>query len=245
MPWVLVQSIEDTTHFGAANQAAFSKAFASPVAVGDTILIVSTEGGDVTTLAPTLTDQLGNTYTRVTTAQGGRKYDSAHTQGIDLWWCIVTVAGTPTVTYTPGAITSGWLSIRGRHWTGSDATSTLRSSAGVLATNPGVSANAITTGSIAAQSGDLVWAGGGNVGTNTVTEVAGTGFTAPSAGNATTGLYDEWNTATGAEAATFTDATNGALVTFVFIGVAISPVPTIVSLQYDKDQPPVQQRMAA
>lgn len=223
MAWTRVQIFSQNAQFSFAGPFANTAVtLGSAVAVGDTLLLATTTAGDTTTFAPTVTDQLGNTYTKITAAQGGQLVDTPNAQSVDYWWCIVAHAGTPTITYKPDAASKNWLGIKGSHFTGSDASSTRRDSKGALQTNPGAGANAITTASVAALSGDLLWGGSGDPGSGFATEAAGTGFTG-SAIDATTGLIDEWKTAGGAGALTLTDATNGAAATYMTCAVAITP----------------------
>lgn len=222
MTWSRVQTFSQNAQFALGPFTNTAVTLGSAVSVGDTILLCTCVGGNTTTFAPTVTDQLGNTYTKLTSAQGGQLFDSANSESMDAWWCIVTAAGTPTITYKPDTAQRAWLGIKGSHFTGTDAASTMRDSKGALQTNPGTGANAITTASIAASSGDLLWGGSGNPGPALLTEVSGTGFTT-STRDATTSLLDEWLPASGAAAVTFTDSTNGGGSVFETFGIAITP----------------------
>ena len=230
MPWLRPQTFSQNAQFAVGPFTNTVVTLGSAVAVGDTLLLETCVGGDPTTLAPTLTDQLGNTYNRLSVAQGGQLYDSVNLEGMDAWWCIVTVAGTPTITYKPDTAHKNWIGIKGSHFTGSDAASSRRDSKGALQTNPGTGADLITTGSIAAVAGDLLWGASGNPGPSFLTEVAGTGFTT-STRDATTTLLDEWLTASGAAPVTFRDPTNGGGSVFMTFGIAISPAAPAVQNQ--------------
>jgi hypothetical protein len=221
--WTRVQTFSQNAEFTGTFNASTQVTLGSAVAVGDTILLETTVGADPTGLTTsTVTDQLGNSYIRLSAAQGGQLYDSGNTQGTDAWWCIVTSAGTPTVTYTPGGGSKQWMGLKGSHFTGSDPSSTRRDSKGALQTNPGTGANAITTASVGASSGDLLWAGSGRPGNPGTTEAAGSGFTGSTI-DATTSMIDEWKTAAGAGAATFTDATGGGANVYMTYAIAITP----------------------
>lgn len=224
--WNRVQTFTQSAQFNGTAGLNTAVALGAPVAVGDTIVLETTVGADPNGLATcTLLDQLGNVYNRLSAAQGGQLFDASNGQGDDSWWCIVTVAGTPTITYTPDPAVGvyAWKSIKGSHFTGSDASSTRRDSKGALQASPGLGANAITTASIGAQAGDLLWGASGRPGTGSSgTEAAGTGFTG-SVIDATSSFIDEWKTATGAGAATFTDATAGSSSTYMTMGIAITP----------------------
>lgn len=228
MTWVRSQVFSQNAQFSATLVTNTIVTLGSAVAIGDTILFVTTVGGNTTTFAPTMTDQLGNTYNRLSVAQGGQLFDAGNTQSEDWWWCIATVGGTPTITYKPDAATGKWLAIKGSHFTGSDAASTRRDSKGALQPTPGNTADFITTTSIAAVAGDLLWGGSGNPGTNLFTQVGGTGFTA-TAIDGTSSLLDEWKTATGAGAVTSTDTANGATATYMTAGIAISPASVVIT----------------
>lgn len=246
MTWTKVQSFAQAAQDTATAVNNTAVTLGSAVAVGDLILVETTLGNSPLTTGPTLTDQLGNTYNRVLAAAGGQLYDSGNNQGTDAWWCIVTTAGTPTITYDPDATTQPWLAIKGEHFTGSDAASTLRDSKGALQTNPGTGANAIATASVAAQSGDLLWGASGNPGPGFTTEAGGTGFTA-SAIDTTSSLITEWKTASGASTVTFTDATNGAGTSFMTFGLAITPAAAggAAPLPHDLQHTPQHQSLIA
>lgn len=222
MAWNRVQPFSQNAQFTvtAVNNTAVT--LGSPVGIGDTILLGTTVEANPTAITSTVTDNLGNTYNRVSAAQGGQLFDATDLQGTDGWWCIVTVAGTPTITYDPDTTNKAFLGIKGSHFTGSDASSTRRDSKGAVQTNPGTGANAITTASLASLPGDLVWAFDGDFSSLGLTAVAGTGFTGSTIDSATS-MIDEWKTAAGAGAATFTDATGGGGNIYQTIAIAISP----------------------
>lgn len=223
MTWARPQTFAKNTEFNGSGGSTTAATLGSAVAVGDAILLETTVGLDPSTLASsTVTDNLGNTYNRLASANGGMRYSSLDGQGWDAWWCIVTTGGTPTVTYTPGGGSRAWIGIKGSHCTGSDASSTKRDSKGANQTDPGTGSDAISSGSVAsATSGDLLWSccGDGNA---TATKAAGTGFTGSTI-DSTTGMIDEWKTASGAGAGTFTDATNGATQRYGTMAIAITP----------------------
>lgn len=218
MAWTPVQQIEGHDFTGTLVPSCQAVA-GSAVAVGDVILLETsvTTNTDSTTLSPTVTDQLGNTYTR-----SGSLFSTPDGQGADGWWCIVTHAGTPTITYTPDPGTDfRFFGILGRHFTGSDASSTKRDGKAQKQVTPGTATDVISTTSMASQNNDLSWAGS-TPSNQLLTVVAGTGYSA-SAQNSVTGMLDEWKTASGAGAATFTDPTNGGGQNFLTIGFAITP----------------------
>lgn len=220
MTWFRAQTFSQNAQYTASAAATTAATLGAPVAVGDTLALGTVVTGATTGYAPTLTDSLGNTYTKITSAQGGQLFDSANSQSMDAWYCIVTNAGTPTITYKPDTTSKAWLGLKGSHFTGSDAASIRRDSKGATQTNPGTGANLITTASIAAQAGDLLWGVSFNAATF-LTEVSGTGFTT-STRDATTAMLDEWLSASGAAAATFTDGTNGGASVYMTIGIAIT-----------------------
>lgn len=221
MAWSRSQTFTRSADFTGSSVTSTAVALGSAVAVDDWILLSTTCGSNVSAAASTVTDQLGNVYTRMSAVQGGRLYDNVNDQSYDGWYCKVTVAGTPTITYTPGGGTRAWLAFKGSVFSGGSSSASVRATNGQLQTSPGTATDAISSGSVAAQSGDLLWGGTFTSGTSSTTDVAGTGFTG-STRDATSGMIDEWKTATGAQAATFTDATAGAQ-PFETVGIAIAP----------------------
>lgn len=218
MAWGYVRSLLAKAQFDGIGGVTTAGTFGGAVAVGDTILVETTVGVDPATRTPTLTDDLGNTY-----SNEGSLYLSSDGQGYNYWKCIVTSAGTPTLTYTPNGVTGdAWIAFKADHFTGSNASSTVRDKKSATQIHPGTGANAITTASVSAQSGDLLW-GGGAMQNPDNTMAIGTGFSATSAIDATTGFLTEYKTASGAGAVTFTDATNGGGRNFATFGMAITP----------------------
>jgi hypothetical protein len=225
MAWTHIQSFVATAQYGASTNPTTGVTLGSSVAAGDTILLQTGTGGQSTTFSSTVTDQLGNTYMRLTTGQGGQLYDSTNNESQDFWYCIVTASGTPALTYTPKPGSSeNFLLIQGDHFTGSDANSVRRSSNGSFQSNPGTGTNAITSGSVSAQNGDLLWAASGDPASGpTTTEVKGTGFSTGAAFNNTIGCLTEYLTASGSASGTFTDATNGGGQNYFTGAIAITP----------------------
>lgn len=223
MAFARTQTFSVNTEFNGSGGTTTVVVLGVAVAIGDCLLLGTTVGADPTTLlASTVTDQLGNSYTRVLAANGGQRYLSSDGQGYDTWSSIVTVAGTPTITYTPNTVVGApWLSIKGSHFTGTNAASVVRATNGTTQVHPGTGADAIATPSVAAVSGDLQWGFAGVQGPN-ATMAGGTGYT-PSAIDATTGMLDEWKTASGAGAATFTDGTNGGGSNYATMSIAVTP----------------------
>lgn len=226
MTWARVQTFSQNAQYSAGGAASTAAALGSAVAIGDTILVYTTvgiSGATYTGTSPTVTDQLANVYTRLTTGQGGQLQDNTNTASFDAWVCIVTVAGTPTITYKAnGATSEPFIALKGSHFTGSDASSTMRTSAGRILTNPGTTANAISASAsaLASQSGDLVWCGCDSA--NVFSPTAGTSFSA-SAQDATSLIDDEWLSATGTQLASWADSTNGGASVYAPIGIVITP----------------------
>lgn len=222
MAWSRTQTFTVSSQWNNTGGITCQATLTSAVAVGDVICVLTSLGGlDPSTVSSTLTDQLGNTYNRLSAAQGGKIWDATNAQGTDGWWCIVTVAGTPTITYTPNPSSSvPWIGFKGSHFTGGTS-STYRDSKGGFQATPGTGANAITTASVGAQNNDLLWAATFNDATTSSSEVAGTGFTGSTV-DTTSGMLDEWLSATGAHIGSFTDATSGGTGTFATIAIAIT-----------------------
>jgi hypothetical protein len=230
MAWAKVQSFAVSTQFNSTGAASTAVTLGSAVAVGSTINVITTYGGADLGATPTLTDQLGNTYTRQTACHAR---DVSNSQQIDGWCCIVTSAGTPTITFDPnGANVTAFIGFMGDHFTGSDAASVVEGSAGQFQNNPGTGSNpdVITSGNTAATTtdGDLVWGGSQNTSTGTTTEAIGTGFAAGHALDTTSDLITDFKTQAthGVTAATFIDATNGGSANFVTCCIAVKPVAT-------------------
>lgn len=217
MPWARVQGFGQNAQYSASGPfASTAIALGSAVRVGDTVPLATTAQGDTAGVPGTVADGLGNTWTL-------RKhtYDTTNNQSFDEWLCIIATAGTPTITYTPNTLRN-WIAITGDHFTGA-AFSALRDAQGQFETAPGRAADACDSTTIAAQSGDLLW-GVCGAGASSITTVIGTGFTAGRTMDATVGWLTEWKVAIGAQAVTFTDATNGT-VDHNTMGLAVSDNP--------------------
>lgn len=221
MAWARVQGFRVSSQFTTGTFTNTQVTLGSAVAVGDTLCVYTTRSGDPTSSGETLIDNLGNTYTRTAFV-----YDSSDDQGGSVWRSIITVAGTPTLTFDPG-VDQGWLGIFGDHFTGSDAASVQRDGKFQMEINPGTGTDVIDSTSVAAQSGDLMWGGSMGWSGSFTTEVIGTGFTAGLTIDVTMGSLTEWKTATGAGAATFTDATHGSAQTYGTGGIAITPASNL------------------
>lgn len=219
MAWTPVQHFVQTAQLTFTPVASTQVTLGSAVAVGDTILLMTTVGTaagvDDAAYVASVTDQLGNTYTR-----RQRIWDSTDNQATAYWSCLVTVAGTPTITYDPDTTDRPWIAILGDHFTGSDAASTIRDSQVANPAPPGTGADAIATASVAAQNGDLQWVGCMDLSLNTAATI-GTGFT--SLGASSSGLRTEYKVAGGAGIGSFTDATNGAVDHYEVGSIAVTP----------------------
>lgn len=205
--WSKVQSFVQTAQLDSNTHANTQVTLGSAVAVGDVLCLLTTVGAQGVS-TPTaafhdrVTDSLGNNYVRK------RQADSvADGQGASIWVCHVTVAGTPTITYTPDDVSQQWIGIWGDHFTGSDKDSNVRSSFLNVQLTPGTGANAITSTAVGTQPGDLMWGAALCIELHTTIAI-GSGFTAGVA--VTTGGLTEYRTdPASSQAATFTDATNG------------------------------------
>ncbi len=226
MAWAKIQSFDNEANFSGVSHLTTAQALSSAVAIGDTILVATVALAIGT---PTVTDQLGNTYNRLTTGQGGQLTEGF--TNFDYWWCIVTAAGTPTITFTPnGGTGSTFQGLQGDHFTGSNASSTRRASAGQPQSSsigpsgrPGTGTDALISTAVAAISGDLLWGASGDPSYSFATEVIGTGFLAGVPIASPMGMLTEYKTATAGQSATFTDATNGAGADYCTVGIAITP----------------------
>lgn len=88
-----VQGVSDTGAAGTTPEVL--PAFGTNVAVGDLIVVLCGGDGGVTGLATGVTDNLGNTYTRV---PGFDIANGAGTLNLDCFYAVVTVAGACTIT---------------------------------------------------------------------------------------------------------------------------------------------------
>ncbi len=81
-------------------------------------------------------------------------------QGIDIYYCIVTTGGTPTITVSFSSINAFNLSVVCDHFTGSYASSANDTTGASAAQSaPGTGANAVSSGNITtATNGDLIYA---------------------------------------------------------------------------------------
>lgn len=226
--WNRVQGFLATAQWAAGPFASTSTGALSRVEIGD-LLILSTQadtsGG--TTAADTVTDTLANVYTRISAESGGVQVDVTNTVTKNAWWCIVTVAGTPTITYNCSP-SKGFLSIIGDHFSGSNSQSTPVVASGNAQVNPGNGNDVILAASRrTAVDGCLLWATSGDGGTPTATIAPGGGWSQASAPNATIGDFTEFQIQTmrGPWQVVATDATNGSTHTYLTIAAAISPVP--------------------
>jgi hypothetical protein len=202
-----------------------SASLGSTVALGDFIgCVLCLDIASSATDAVVDDTALGNVFTRRATAT-----DAGDTERMEIWTCIVTAAGTPTlrVQYNPTPGTSVTLQIDAMFdaFTGSDAASAIRGTpAAQVQTNPGTGADAITSGSLGSGvSGDLVYGGSIISSIGTAVPTLGTGF---SLGGTTSGVVTktEYKTSSGGtEAVTFRDATNGAAAIYITAGVIITP----------------------
>jgi hypothetical protein len=129
------------------------------VSVGDFVRVGFTYDNTAAATSGVVADQLGNTYVKKMTVVA-----PGDTQNVEYWACVVTHAGTPTITCqfnpTPGTTTSpAGVTFNAASYTGSDASSTI-DGVGAGQDNPApvsLSTDAIVTGTFAtATDGDLL-----------------------------------------------------------------------------------------
>lgn len=217
-----MQGFSQTAQLTGTPVASTQVTLGSAVAVGDVLCIFTTSGNDATVFKSSVTDSLGNRYTRLKSS-----YRSVDDQSGDVWFSIVSVAGTPTITYTPDLASHPWLGIWGDHFTGAEVLGTFRSIALNLQLAPGTGTDALTSTAVTTVKGDLMW--GANMDISLATAVAiGTGFTVGVDNN--DGVVTEYRTdPVTSQAATFTDATNGA--THNYFTATIVVIPATPRLQ--------------
>lgn len=195
----------------AENETSLSKTATSAVAVGDIInaaIYFDTSSGAT---GAVLNDQLGNSYVRKTAG-----VDGPNTARVETFLCIVTVAGTPTVTAqfnpTPGTTVSFGPSLAIDPFTGSDAASTADGTgAAQLQTAPTTGTDATTSGTwTTSTNGDLIYTATVATGTGNNPGAAGTGFTAlqTSPGVIVKTAYKVQSTASASAAGLWTAAVN-------------------------------------
>lgn len=185
-----------------------SNALGGSVAVGDIICVCVRVGvtGSVGNSGATLSDSLGNTYTRQVRLTKDANNNS------EMYFCKVTNAGSPTITVkyepTPDTSNADDMEMVASHFTGSDSSSAVEGTPVINSQNsPGTGTDACTsTNATSTSNGCLVygyWYGFGATGNVSV----GTGFTIGSQ-TFTDGLTDEYKTQStaGAVAATYTVA---------------------------------------
>lgn len=192
----------------------------SAVAAAETICVAYALDNAAGATGGSVTDNLGNSYSRPTAATATDSPNNVILQG---QFSIVTATGTPTVkvqfTPTPGTTTSAQTSAAVDTLTGSDASSTNDTTgAGQHQAAPTTSTDALTSGSFTTGTdGDLIFSATLDSATGNNPGSVGTGYTA----GQTTGigvLKTEWKTQTthGAVAGTWTALTNDDHVTIAF-----------------------------
>lgn len=211
-------------------------------AVGSVICVALSIAVDVTQAPASgvVNDNLGNVYTSVVNT-----LDSTQHQRIQLFRCVVTVSGTPTLTPgfnpTPGTTTALAVTINADPFTGSNASSTGDGATGQNQVAPGAGANAVTSGAIVTTvNGDLIYAATVDTTTGADPATIGTGFTSGSVSSGATTIVTrtEWleQTSAGSIAGTFTAITGGDR--FITAVMAITPAvgtPAII-IVYRKPQ---------
>jgi hypothetical protein len=207
---------------------------AGAVAVGDTIDLAVSYGTSIDNpTSASLTDSLGNVYTKKSGALDGTNFQACETHQ-----CIVTVAGTPTITVkmnpTPGTTRFDNCIVNADPFTGSDASSASDGTgAAQKQATPTTTTDLLTSGTFTtATDGDNVYTGtidsatGGNPGS------VGTGFTLLQSGGV--GIVNlktayKVQSAHGSVAGTWTAAVNDAHVT-----AAHATTPAASSLAIDE-----------
>lgn len=214
--WPLKQSFQQTAQLSGAGPFANTVVvLTSRAEVNDVLCVATTTATDQTGGAPTLVDQLGNTYIKQKAT-----YEASNDTTWITWLCTVTVAGIPIITFDPGASSQNWLAIFGDHFYGVRLSGARDSKSATQAT-PGTGADAITTGSFAAQFGDLQWgfASDDNISSGG-TLVVGTGYIGTNVFNGC--IRTAYRVATGPGSVTFTDPTNGGTHTYSSGGIAVT-----------------------
>lgn len=211
------------------------------VAAGSVIAVALSIATDVggAPVSGVVTDNLGNTYTSVVNV-----LDSTQHQRIQLFRCVVTNAGTPTLTPgfnpTPGTTTANAVTINADPFTGSDAASAGDGATGQNQASPGAGVDAVTSGAIVtATNGDLIYAATVDTTTGADPGTIGTGFTSGSVSSAATTIVTRTEFleqgAAGSVAGTFTAGTGTHRFITAVMGVTpASAAPTAVSGQLGK-----------
>lgn len=205
-----------------------------PVASGDLVFVSATyDPGTNGATGTVVTDSLGNTYNQLLTAN-----DPAQSQSLDVWWAIITVAGTPTIqvqlTPTPGTTAAAAFTIVADWFSGGSLGSVVDGDS-IQVWSPGATGtDAVNSGSFATtQDGDLVY-GVSVIGTSSGL-TAGTGFTiatTASGGSLAISAKTEWlaqATHNGSTQVTWTTPSSAdhivAGVAVTLVAPAAAPVP--------------------
>ena len=190
----------------------------NPVAVGDVITLVVGHGGGQTDESTGVSDNLGNSYSPVASSW---IVDTNFDQNGKAYLCVVTVAGTPTITAAFGASVM-YRGLMVHVNTGRDTTTPLHQNTRQYQASPGTATDGVTSGSVTPtlDNCDVVafaW-NTSNVGNRS----AGTGFTKrETIGDGSTTLAGDSESLTQTTAAsvagTFTQASNDAALTWVLV----------------------------
>lgn len=214
------------TNSAAASSTASSITLGAAVAVGDRI--VGATGWDNLNgaILNTITDNLGNSYTK----ENNFVEDATNDQAQQTWTCSVTVAGTPLITSNFSGTTNGGFRICVAAYSGTATTSALDGTVGQFEASPGTGTNgANSTAITTTANGDLVVGFWQSSSLSGGTLTAGTNFTKRVEAGATVaiGLEDLIQTTAGSIEATWTLSVNNRSITHVvtYKAAAVSQVP--------------------
>lgn len=190
----------------------------SSVSVGDTIILNATHGGQADDFS-SVTDNLGNTYTRA----GSHIADTVHDQAASTYVAKVTTGGTPTITVTfVGALS--YRGIMAHVESGINTTTPVNQATGQFQSSPGTATDGVTSGA-ATTTADGCRIIGFSWNTGDINNrTQGTNFTdrlTVGTGSTVAGdSEDRTQTTQGSIAATFTQGANDSALTFM---VALTP----------------------
>lgn len=223
MTWAALTGAKAGTQ---ATAATSRTATTGAVSVGDVMIVAITLDVSGSATGGSVSDSLGNTYSKILGVT-----DTPDTQRTEIFYGIITTAGTPTVTLrftpTPGTTTASSTVLIADPFSGSDTSSTNDTSgAGQVQASPTTGANATTSGNLTtAVNGDLIYSATCPSGSFGSANTVGTGFTLAqddTGGSPPSRMATEWRsqTSAGAIAGTWTAAGNVAHTT---LAVAIKP----------------------
>lgn len=227
-----IAHVQSSAVTGTGATTSVARAFSGLVAAGNLIVVAVSWGSASVVESCTVSDNLGNTYTRLTNCD---QVDATNQQQIAVFYAKNVVGGSCTVTATfAGSRDNNGIVIA--EYSGVDTTAPADQSVGNFQTAPGTGANAVTsTAKTTTQAGELAVGAYADTSVGAGTTItAGTGFTkrqdtgGGGAHSIQIVLEDQIQSSAGSIAATFTEALNhralSAMATFAAGAVSGAPM---------------------